>query len=97
METTRMEGNAISFFSKSLIDFKIESSLRFVGPNFNSFIHTACCDKWLFDTDVHSVDSTLVKRMHKIIIVDLIRGSLHINRHLVQLSEFIGENYCVFC
>lgn len=96
MEATRMEGNAISFFSKSLVDLKIKSSLRFIGPNFNGFIHTTCCDEWFFDTYVHSVYSTLVERMHKIVIINLICGSFHINRHFVQLSEFVGENNCIF-
>jgi hypothetical protein len=37
-----------------------------------------------------------VERMHKIVIINLICGSFHINRHFVQLSEFVGENNCIF-
>lgn len=96
VEARGMESHTVGLILELLIDFQIETILSHVRPHFNGAIDGARRDERLLDASVHAVDLAGVEGKHEVRVVDLVSGSLHVDRHLHDLLVVSREDERVF-
>lgn len=95
METRWMEGYTVGLVIVRSTNLEGWSLVLLVVPNSYSLVNRASGYKVLLDANIHTLDSSRVEWVDKILILGVIRGSLKINIDLHDLIVFSGENNAV--